>query len=76
MDKEYEIKNRRRKRNGGKIPSNIQQKVNNELQGYVTNKMEKMKEKFATLTKNKVKLGNGFELMVEKDGEPLSVIRK
>ena len=73
MDKEYEIKNRLIKENGGKIPSNIQQKVNNELQGYVTNKMEKMKDNFRTIMRDKFKIPDGFELMFDKDGEPLSV---
>lgn len=73
LDKELEISQKLIKENKGKIPDNVQQKVNNELQDYVSNKTEKMKDRIKLIMNEQYGIPKGFTLMFDKDGEPLSV---
>jgi hypothetical protein len=73
LDKEEEIARRLKKENGGKIPENSQEKVNKELQAYVSNRIEKMKDNIKKIQNAEYGIPEGFNLMFDNEGQPLSV---
>lgn len=73
LDEEDNIAKRLKKENGGKIPEYFQEKVNTELQAYVSNRLDKMKENLHKIQNEQYGIKPGFTLMFDKNGDALSI---
>lgn len=73
FDKEDEVLNDLIKENKGKIPENVQMKVNEKMQGYLKDRLAKMKENIKIIKHEQYGIPKGYNLMFAPDGEPLSV---
>ena len=70
-DKEFEIANRLKKQNGGKIPSDFQARVNEDLERYAQSRAPAIKENLQQVLKEEYGVKN--VLMFDPSGEPLDV---
>jgi hypothetical protein len=73
LDKEEEIAKRLKKENKGKIPEDYQQKVNEDLQKYVKEKTNRIKDNVRKIMNAQYGIQPGFTLMFDQNGEPLNV---
>lgn len=63
LKKEYEIAQRLKKENGGKIPEGLQSKVNNELFDYIASQKYEMKQNLQKIMNEQYKVPKGKVLM-------------
>lgn len=73
LDYEYDVARQLKKDNKGKIPLDYQEKVNEKVQEYVAQKIDKIKENIRTVQNEQYGIPKGFTLMFDPEGEPLSV---
>lgn len=73
LDEEYNIAQRLKKENNGKLPEFYQEKVNNYLQKYVSKKMDKIRENNVKIMNAQYGIQFGYTLMFDQNGEPLNV---
>jgi hypothetical protein len=72
-DQEFKIENQLIKENNGKIPENLQSKVNERLQDYAISKLPEIKANTYQIMKEEYGVSPGKILMFTPDGEPLEV---
>jgi len=71
--KEFEVADRLKKENKGKIPEDFQAQVNEEVQQYAQSKLFQIKENTLKIMNEEYGIKPGFVLMFDASGEPLNV---
>lgn len=72
-DQEFKIANRLVKENNGKIPENLQSKVNENLQEYAKTRLPYIKENTRRVMNEEYGIKPGHTLLFDPNGEPLNV---
>ncbi|MEO8253191.1 MAG: hypothetical protein ABI554_02305 [Flavobacterium sp.] len=72
-EKEVEFAEQLKKENKGKIPEDYQSKVNERVREYAKTKLSEIKENTKNIMNEEYGIDKGFTLMLDNNGEPLSV---